>query len=121
MCGKLVTSEADVAATILAQCCNREKIIDYVLPIQRRKFWIYFHQPEIAIDIFFIQFNKKMWLAILVMVLSLQGLMTLMTFWDSKNDNKKTLASEYKHIDMLSWSLCKYMWNVTFPEKYIIV
>ena len=108
MAGKLGRSEADVGATILAECCDREKIIEYTLPIELRRFWIYFQQPELAIDIYFIQFNGELWFAILVTILTLQFLMALITFWNTKTRPIRKGRGEYKYIDMLSWSLCKY-------------
>ena len=55
MTGELAAHRADLAATIMAQCCKRHKVMDYTVPIEFRRFWIYFTQPELTIDIYFTQ------------------------------------------------------------------
>lgn len=108
MMGQLVRHEADVAATILAQCCNREQIVEYTTPIELRRFWIYFKQPDLAIDIYFSQFDRELWLSIIVMVLQLQLVMALITYYNTKTRKHRKGRGEYKYKDMLSWSMCEY-------------
>jgi len=55
MTGVLARGEADVAGTIQAQCCQRDKVFDYTMPIEFRRFWVFFHQPQLAEDIYFVQ------------------------------------------------------------------
>ena len=59
MTGELAAHRADLAATIMAQCCERHQVMDYTVPIEFRRFWIYFRQPELAIDIYFTQVEKQ--------------------------------------------------------------
>ncbi len=82
------------------------QVFDYTMPIEFRRFWIFFRQPELATDIYFIQFNHQMWLLILVTVIALQAVMSAVS-WYNISVRKRSSHREFGYKDMLSWSLCK--------------
>ena len=111
MTGQLDRGEADVAGTIMAQCCNRIQVLDYTLPIIYRRFWIYFHQPDLAVDIYSGQFQPSLWLACLCILIKLQVLMMIMICVFQKVTKNK--EEEFSAMDNLSWSLGKNRWPAT--------
>ena len=113
MTGQLGRGEMDLARTILAQCCSRSEVLDYTLPVHQRKFWAYFHQPEIATDIYYRQFDPEVWLSCLLALVQLQIVMML-SVWLFKRtaageekfgNEKQPEKEEFSVKDVLSWSL----------------
>ena len=107
MTGQLGRGESDVAATIMAHCCDREEVFEYTIPVEYRRFWIFFRQPEIAIDIFFIQFDQQMWFLMFLMIAGLFGFMALISIYNLRYSKSWHGQKEYMLRDVLSWSLGK--------------
>lgn len=105
MTGAIARDEADVVGTMLAQCCDRDLIMNYLTPVTFRHFYVYFKQPNLANDIFLSQFNLVVWMTCLAMVLALCLSMILTILVGVREPNATRAA--FSTLDSVSWTFCK--------------
>ena len=70
----------DICLNAVALCCDRWEMFDFALPYYERWFTMTLLPPEISNDIFLEQFESRVWIALLIVIILLLLGMELANF-----------------------------------------